>query len=918
MVLLLACWPAVGARGLIAAIAVLTFASPASAQLPPLPLPGAGGPAPQPYRANDPGGFRNILPPGENGHVNAVDLLAFQALGRRPPHNDDQYASYQDLLYGTPVQDVGRFFKDASFGVAPGDVESTISPRPDVTIVRDRGFGVPHIYGSTRAGAMFGIGYATAQDRLFMVDVLRHAGRAELSSFAGGAKANRAMDEHQWAIAPYTEADLQRQLDGATDLYGAEGAALLQDLDNYVAGVNRYIAEARLDPTKMPAEYGAIGRPQGPEPFKGTDVVAIASLVGGIFGVGGGGELYQAELLRAFRERFGARRGRALWLDFRQLDDPESPTTVDSARFPYETLPARVARGSVAMPDPGSVRPVKMIAGTMASGAPSGAGPDAGSDGPATDEAAGPPRTMSNAIVVGPQISASGHPIAVFGPQVAYFAPEILMEQDVHAPGIDARGAAFPGTNLYVQLGRGRNYAWSATSAGQDIVDTFAVPLCGQDAYVFRGRCEPMETLTRTNTWTPNLADQTPPGSETITTQRTKLGIVIARATIHGKPVAYTSLRSTYFHETDSARGFAAFNDPDRMTGPDDFKRAAAKIGYTFNWFYADDRHSAYFNSGNNPVRAPRTDPLLPVNAGFEWRSYDPAIHTAAFTPRAEHPQAVDQPLTISWNNKQARGYASAGPGYGPVYRSQLLDDQLRARLRAGKLTLPATIDAMEEAGTADLRATHVLPLALEVLGTPRDPKLAAAVRTLRAWVRAGGQRKGAGHDGPYAHADAIAILDAWWPRWLAAEFRPGLGAPLYKALQNTLPLDNPPNIDPGAGVHLGSSWQGGWYGYVSKDLRASLGRRVRAPMHRRFCGSLARCRAVLAASLSDALAVDRAELYRDPSGICPSKDQPDPQRCFDAIAFRPLGGVTQPMMDWVNRPTFQQVVEITGAGATG
>ncbi len=54
------------------------------------------------------------------------------------------------------------------------------------------------------------------------------------------------------------------------------------------------------------------------------------------------------------------------------------------------------------------------------------------------------------------------------------------MEQSIHAPGgpqgppLDARGAAFLGTNLYVQLGRGRDYSWSATSAGQDIIDTFA------------------------------------------------------------------------------------------------------------------------------------------------------------------------------------------------------------------------------------------------------------------------------------------------------------------------------------------------------------------------------------------------------------------------------------------------------------
>ena len=26
-------------------------------------------------------------------------------------------------------------------------------------------------------------------------------------------------------------------------------------------------------------------------------------------------------------------------------------------------------------------------------------------------------------------------------------------------------------------------------------------------------------------------------------------------------------------------------------------------VDYTFNWFYADNKHIAYFNSGNNPVR---------------------------------------------------------------------------------------------------------------------------------------------------------------------------------------------------------------------------------------------------------------------------------------------------------------------------
>ncbi len=36
-------------------------------------------------------------------------------------------------------------------------------------------------------------------------------------------------------------------------------------------------------------------------------------------------------------------------------------------------------------------------------------------------------------------------------------------------------------------------------------------------------------------------------------------------------------------------------------------------------------------------------------------------------------------------------------------------------------------------------------------------------------------------------------------------------------------------------------------------------------------------------------------------------------QWCYDAIFFRPLGAVTQPLIHWQNRPTYQQVVEIKG-----
>ena len=172
---------------------------------------------------------------------------------------------YGDLVYATPglqPDQVGRYFKDATFGVRAEDVERRYSPRADVTIVRDKGFGVPHVYGATRDGAMFGLGYAAAEDRLFFMDVLRHAGRGELAGFAGGA--NAAMDAEQWEVAPYTEADLQRQADQLDDVLGAAGATIQRDVEHYIAGINAYISEAKLDPAKMPGEYPPSGGRRAP------------------------------------------------------------------------------------------------------------------------------------------------------------------------------------------------------------------------------------------------------------------------------------------------------------------------------------------------------------------------------------------------------------------------------------------------------------------------------------------------------------------------------------------------------------------------------------------------------------------------------------------------------------------------------
>jgi acyl-homoserine lactone acylase PvdQ len=707
-----------------------------------------------------------------------------------------------------------------------------------------------------------------------------------------------------WSVAPYTEEELTAQTQARPRGFEQEADQLRAELRAYLAGVNQYIAETRTDPSKLPGEYAAINDFDGPDEFSPADVVATAAVAGAIFGVGGGAELKSALALQAARKRFGRRRGTRVWRDFRSVDDPESTSIVHGRRFPYARHPRR-ARG-VALPDRGSVEIAETLEKAEAPGA--------------TTSALAIPRAQSNALLVSARESRSGRPLAVFGPQTAYFSPQVLVEQDVHAPGYDARGVAFPGVNLFVQLGHGRDYAWSATTSAQDIVDTFAVELCDDTHYRFRGRCREIEVLERTNEWSPNAADPTPAGSETLKIERTALGIVIARGEIRGKPVAFTRLRSTYGHETDSGLAFSYFNNPDRIRGPRDFQRAAALIPFTFNWFYADSKHIAYQNAGANPVRADGVDASLPTlgQRRYEWRKWNPGETRRSLiessTPARAHPRVVDQRYLADWNGKQARGYGAADGnwGYGPVYRSDLLDERVR-RLVAGrrKATLPQLTEAMAQAATVDLRGHRVLPWALRVLGRPRDAALRDAVAKLRAWQRAGAHRRDADSDGAYEHSDAIRIIDAWWPRWMRAQFGPVLGGNLFEAMSSVHALDNHPNNH---GDHVGSAWQGGWYSFAQKDLRTLLGRRVRSRWSRVYCGrgSVRRCRRSLERSLTAALAVDPAQMYSD--GVCDDEGRSGEQACYDAIWHRPLGGITQPLIPWQNRPTFQQVVEIPRA----
>jgi acyl-homoserine lactone acylase PvdQ len=899
----------------------------------------AAGKAPvQPYGTNDAGGFANVLPAGENGLDNGTQLAEFELKGTFPPHFADQLPLYAGLLKASPTlthEQIPSYFKDATFGVKGGDVASSESPRADVTIQRDSSFGVPHIYGSTRGGVMFGAGYAAAADRLFFMDILRHAAHAELSSFAGGAEGNRAMDRAQWSIAPYTEADLQSQIENGPKLYGAAGVQAIEDGKEFVAGINAYVNAALLNPNLLPAEYTAIGKQ--PTEWKLTDVIAEASLIGGIFGKGGGAEVRSALALEAFEKQFGRSRGRAAWTNFREHNDPEAPVTV-SKSFPYETGSPFATTG-LAMPDPGSVTflsdgelveppagasHTSAIRGTEVTDTPAPQViPDDSSIGSRLlRQALAGSRHASNWELVNASHSTNGHPLAVMGPQVGYYTPQLLMEEDLHGPGIDARGAAGPGLNSYVQLGHGRDYAWSITSAEADNVDTFAEVLCEDEFhYLYKGHCLAMEKLEHTNVWTPNASDKTPAGAEKLAIYRTVHGIVYARGTVNkGQKVAFASARTTYFHEADSATGFSELNEPGFVTSPQKFEQAVSKINFGFNFAYVDAKHIAYYLAGWYPKRAPKTSPDFPIlgTGEYDWQGYEPKLHTEELLPFNAHPNAIDPDFLVSWNNKQAPSFSAADDrySYGSIYRVQMIRNFIETDIAGGKkMGLEQLISAMDEAATQDIRMIKLWPILRQVLGTPSNPQLQDAIAKLESWYADGGHRrdltnKSISSPGTYQHNEAITIMDAWWPKLLAAEFRPALGNEAFAAVQSMLRF-GPPN--PGS-LPAEPDFSDGWYGYVSKDLRDLLaangsGTTPEGAYKRLYCGSgaLEACRGALRNSLLEALSVTPAQIYGH--GACAEDAQAS---CFDMNRWVSVSAISVPPFPFQNRPTFQQVVELT------
>ncbi|GAC1580310.1 MAG: penicillin acylase family protein [Candidatus Dormibacteria bacterium] len=789
---------------------------------------------------------RNIIPSGEPG---AVPF---------PAGSSTQAQMYNALTpLGGHVTTAALFsdFKSEAFGLGT-DGPGTREPVPfgGVTIIRDR-FDVPHVSATTHDGGVWAAGWITAEDRGLLLQQARYDSLVAAIDAPGLSAIGLVEHLKNFVPSQQTVNVVNRQTQVLLKA-GSEGRAVLHDIDIYITGINAYLASTHSSQA----------------PFTRTDIYAFNALKDQFFGQGGGDEANRSMFLGALERRLGVKKGYSVFNDLRQNVNAGSPTTVDGT-FNYDHAPTTPgAPGSVVL-DPGSFRTTPAAPPAVTAGVP-GLEPR--------------PHT-SNELMVEGRYSTTGHPLLVGGPQVGYFYPGLTFEIDMHAPGLNWRGATsapFPG---YMLIGRGPDFATTLTSAAADDIDQFVETLCGHSTtrYIYKGKCLKMAPFNAGTL-----------GGAPVRFNTTVNGPVVGYATVGRHKVAIARKRASYGKDVLDLLFNRRLSDG-QVHSPQSFIKAAALTPQTFNSFYVDSKHVAETTTGLLPLRATGTDPSLPTvgNGRYEWRGYLAA---------SGHPQGIDPSQTpttgtmVNWNNASAHGFGAADDEWGrngSVARVSLLNQDLAQHRVHGKWTLAGVASAMNQAATSNVLGVEAVPLLAKVLKGSRAPNRQAAtmLSLLIAWHRSGSSLLDRNGDGKIDNPGE-AIIDVAWPKLADAFMKPVLGPQLSQLNSLFSRFEAPPD-----------GQKNGWFQYFARDIKALLHIRQPQPFANRYCGkgNLRRCQGSLWAAIASA----GRTLTRQPGTATPSAWHASATAI--AIKFAPLNVLT---MSYTNRPSgIQQAISFRG-----
>lgn len=128
-----------------------------------------------------------------------------------------------------------------------------------VSVIRDS-YGVPHIRSENSHSAYFALGYVSASDRLFQMEILRRAAKGELSEVLGAELVPTDIFLRQVLLRRTAERMLQES--------EKVNPQILKELDSFLEGVNYF-----LKTESLPIEFTILG--YKPKPFDRLDVMSV-------------------------------------------------------------------------------------------------------------------------------------------------------------------------------------------------------------------------------------------------------------------------------------------------------------------------------------------------------------------------------------------------------------------------------------------------------------------------------------------------------------------------------------------------------------------------------------------------------------------------------------------------------------------
>lgn len=716
-----------------------------------------------------------VLPPGQSGFVSIAGQAQGQLSG--DPADFGEHLDDQRLLYWNLDA------KPGALGTRPGTPEQ---PREGVEIYRDD-FGVPIVYAETVRDLWFGVGYAIAQDRLFLMDAVRRMGQGTFAALTGcgGVPA----DLQQRTIA-YSAAEYAAMFEALSP--DARDAVL-----GYVDGANAWLDAIALRPDRLPAEYALLTAQ--PEPFTVQDVLAAGVFITRFVAAEGGQEFSNVRLLRGLETVYGSREtALKVFQDLIWLEDPQAAVSIprEEATFSNQPTPeaqreavfrAR-AEWALGLPDslaqgPGtgaSTPPAPCsqpsLPGPLGAAGGLGAGevrmPLAAAAAPAaakaartsaasTDEAESKAAAIAElqrglvlalaelrrglhggsfGLALGPSRTADGGTLLISAPQLGYSYPLLLVEYEIQGAGYSARGSSVPILPV-VGIGYSEHLAWALTTGYSKTIDSFILQLCStaqqgagscsRNQYFHDGEWKDLSCRSETIPYRAAVSG-VPVGPAAFSVDaeicRSVHGPVVARDEAAG--LARVLSYAMFGREIETIEGIREWN---RATSFAEFDAAMAKVTWNENTVVATrDGHIAYYHPGLHPRRHPETDQRLPIpgNGAFDH---------AGLLSYAETPKLIDpaQDFVANWNNKPAFGWldgdgfgSTSRPG-GPGQRVTNLLDTLASR-RDWRFEDLREIDRL--AGTLDPRAREYRPVMARLPREGLSEVQLAALDAVLAW----------------------------------------------------------------------------------------------------------------------------------------------------------------------------------------